>query len=63
MPVKFFISEFLKGLEQCSSTQLDSNSQQWDSNRTQEYTGTHRLNMKLDLQSLFGLLCTAVLIG
>jgi hypothetical protein len=23
----------------------------------------HRLNMKLDLQSLFGLLCTAVLIG
>jgi hypothetical protein len=24
---------------------------------------THRLNMELDLQSLFGLLCTAVLIG
>jgi hypothetical protein len=23
----------------------------------------HRLNMELDLQSLFGLLCTAVLIG
>jgi hypothetical protein len=23
----------------------------------------HRLNMQLDLQSLFGLLCTAVLIG
>ncbi len=26
-------------------------------------THNHRLNMKLDLQSLFGLLCTAVLIG
>jgi len=24
---------------------------------------THRLNMEVDLQSLFGLLCTAVLIG
>jgi hypothetical protein len=24
---------------------------------------THRLNMELDIQSLFGLLCTAVLIG
>jgi hypothetical protein len=23
----------------------------------------HRLNMELDIQSLFGLLCTAVLIG
>jgi hypothetical protein len=25
--------------------------------------GGHRLNMELDLQSLFGLLCTAVLTG
>jgi hypothetical protein len=24
---------------------------------------SHRLNMELDLQSLFGILCTAVLIG
>jgi hypothetical protein len=24
---------------------------------------SHRLNMEVDLQSLFGLLCTAVLIG
>ncbi len=25
--------------------------------------GNHRLNMELDLQSIFGLLCIAVLIG
>jgi hypothetical protein len=57
----FNFLSFLTGLEQCSNPQLDSNSQQWDSNRTCEYTGTHRLIMKLDLQSLFGPLCTAVL--
>ncbi len=27
------------------------------------YSSNHRLNMELDLQSFFGLLCTAVLIG
>ncbi len=27
------------------------------------FGSTHRFNMELDLQSLFGLLCTAVLIG
>jgi hypothetical protein len=31
--------------------------------RTVQYSAHHRLNMELDLQSLFGLLCTAVLIG
>ncbi len=41
----------------------------WSSARThmsvacQVVSLDHRLNMELDLQSLFGLLCTAVLIG
>ncbi len=32
-------------------------------NDTRRLSLGHRLNMELDLQSLFGLLCTAVLIG